>query len=114
MSFVDWAKNNGYKKGMFIDRINPNGNYEPSNCRFVNAIINARNTRLLSKSNTSGYRGVTRKKGNDGVVNWRARISINGKNVSLGVYKNKLDAAKAYNKYIIDNKTEHPLNKVSQ
>lgn len=34
-SFYDWAYANGYREGLSIDRINVNGDYEPSNCRFV-------------------------------------------------------------------------------
>lgn len=43
VSFYNWAISNGYKKGLELDRENNDGNYEPSNCRFVTPIVNCNN-----------------------------------------------------------------------
>ena len=43
--FKKWALENGYKEGLSIDRINPNGNYEPSNCRWITMLEQANNKR---------------------------------------------------------------------
>lgn len=44
-SFYDWSMKNGYKDGLTIDRINTNGNYEPSNCRWVTQKVQSNNKR---------------------------------------------------------------------
>lgn len=42
-AFLTWAIKNGYRKGLQIDRIDNNGDYEPKNCRWVTAKENQNN-----------------------------------------------------------------------
>ena len=43
--FRDWATKNGYAPDLTLDRIDVNGNYEPSNCRWVTHAEQMRNRR---------------------------------------------------------------------
>lgn len=42
-AFYDWAIANNWNKGLELDRIDNDGNYEPSNCRWVTTKVNTRN-----------------------------------------------------------------------
>lgn len=42
--FRDWALKNGWKEGLTIERKNNNGNYEPSNCEWIESNLQGRNT----------------------------------------------------------------------
>ena len=42
-AFYDWAMANGYSDNLTLDRIDVNGNYEPSNCRWTTNKIQSNN-----------------------------------------------------------------------
>lgn len=44
--FYDWAIANGYNENLSIDRIDNDGNYEPTNCRWITKAENSRKARL--------------------------------------------------------------------
>lgn len=44
-NFYNWSKANGYRNDLSLERVNVNGNYEPSNCIWITMKEQARNTR---------------------------------------------------------------------
>lgn len=55
--FEAWSYENGYKpeSGLSLDRIDVNGNYEPSNCRYANIHIQAVNKRPAKRRTVKTY-----------------------------------------------------------
>ena len=53
-NFYNWSIKNGYKENLSIDRIDFNGNYEPSNCRWITQKEQCNNT---SRNIYIDYRG---------------------------------------------------------
>lgn len=66
VNFSKWAMANGYSDDLTIDRIDSNGNYEPSNCRWISIEENSRRA---------------------GNVNW---LTVNGETLSGRQWAKKL------------------------
>ena len=67
--FYDWSISNGYKKGLSIDRVNNNGNYEPKNCRWV--------TKREQMWNTSKNKIIEYKNENRCLAEWCDILNLN-------------------------------------
>ena len=81
------------KKGRDIDHVDGNGlNNQKINLRIATESQNMMN-RKLNKNNKSGYKGVHWHI----MGKWLAQIRCFGKGTYLGVFDNKLEAAKVYN-----------------
>ena len=86
-----WLYVHGELPALFVDHINgKTGDDRIANLRLATHQENLCN-RGKQKNNTSGYKGVHRHQGK-----WRARIAVNGRNISLGMYHNPEEAHRAY------------------
>lgn len=86
-------------KSCIIDHVNRNRlDNRKENLRFCTKSENASNTKK-SKNNTSGFRGVIWNPLNK---NWNAQIMKDRKNIYLGTFADKREAALAYNKAAIE------------
>jgi hypothetical protein len=73
-----------------LDRIDSNGNYEPSNCRWATKTEQSRNVRA-AKTNSTGVKGVQKLKSGK----YKATIGVNNSSMFLGHFDTIEDATKA-------------------
>lgn len=95
--------------GKSIDRINVNGDYEPSNCKWSTKSEQQLNRRKIGK--TSKYRGVCYcSHYNKYIAQVAVKVDGKSKNKKIGSYSYEIDAALAYNSYVINNNLPNILN----
>lgn len=78
-NFAKWSSENGYNDSLTIDRINSNGNYEPSNCRWA--------TYEQQENNTSRNHLVTYKGETHTIAEWSKITGINANTLNFRVRK---------------------------
>lgn len=86
--FADMGKR---PEGLTIERLDNNGNYEPSNCKWATWSEQNRNQRISTRS-TSGVLGVSYYKHKQ---KYQASIGVDGKNIHLGYFDLLSDAIEA-------------------
>ncbi len=82
-AFYKWAIANEWVPALTLDREDNDGNYTPSNCRFVTQQINV-NNRGMQANNTSEFVGVTYCKNIKHERRWYAYIYIDRKRKHIG------------------------------
>lgn len=87
MNFYNWGMSNGYKENLSIDRINVNGNYEPSNCRWATLKEQANNK---TTNHFITYKGITKT-----ITQWAEFFNIDKRLLQDRIKKLKWDFEKA-------------------
>jgi hypothetical protein len=88
--FFNWAMEKGYKEGLTIERIDVNGNYEPSNCKWITQKEQAKNT---TRNRKITYDGQTLN-----ITEWAEELGINRNTLNARLNKANVNIKEAFTK----------------
>ena len=87
-SFYNWSISNGYGENLTIDRIDNDGNYEPSNCRWISYSEQDNNKRSCLKLT---YNGKTQN-----LRQWCDELGLDYKRMHNRIHKNGWSVERAF------------------
>lgn len=87
-NFEKWALQSGYKETLTLDRKNVNGDYKPSNCRWITMQEQQNNRR---NNNVITYKGQTHT-----TAEWARLLGMNYHTLQTRLHRNKWSVEKAF------------------
>lgn len=97
LDFKQWAELNGYTEGLTLDRIDNNGNYEPSNCRWVTMKVQANNQTHTTRIEYLGVRKTLHE--------WAELLGIHPSTLYHRIYKRRWSVERAFTEKVRLRKT---------
>lgn len=88
--FYKWAMQSGYKEGLTLDRINNDGNYEPSNCAWT---TNKDNCNHNSQTHFIEYKGKIQS-----LSKWAEELGVNYSTLRSRINRSKMSVEEAFTK----------------
>lgn len=88
INFYQWTMANGYRDDLTLDRIDVNGNYEPSNCRWATQETQCNNKRDNAKVT---YKGETKT-----ITQWARELNIHPNTLYSRIEKLDWDIDRAF------------------
>ena len=104
IKFKEWALGNGYDDNLTIDRIDNNGDYCPSNCRWTTCAQQMRNTSYTVMIEHDGRKMC--------MWDWAKEVGVNYYTVNYRWHKGIRNFDKLFAKYNLHNQKELELTKL--